>query len=58
MQQENEVFRRQMNEMLFQDRMAKMDSLPPFSEDIFTENEKCAMYFMMSHTVNKTAVDK
>ncbi|KAH7636374.1 hypothetical protein HUG17_10344 [Dermatophagoides farinae] len=57
MQQENEVFRRQMNEMLFQDRMAKMDSLPPFSEDVFTENEKCAMYFMMSHTVNKTAVD-
>ncbi|OTF72889.1 hypothetical protein BLA29_000066 [Euroglyphus maynei] len=57
MQQENEVFRRQMNEMLFHDSLAKMDSLPLFAEDVFNENEKCAMFFMISHTVNKTAVD-
>ncbi|XP_027196669.2 uncharacterized protein LOC113791135 [Dermatophagoides pteronyssinus] len=58
MQQENDLNRRLMNEMLFQEKLVEVDnSLPVFDENIFNENEKCAMFFMISHTVNRTAVD-
>ena len=40
MQQENDLNRRLMNEMLFQEKLADVDdSLPVFDENVFNENE-------------------
>ena len=48
------MIHRVVNEKLFE----KVDqmTLPEFPEEILTEDEKCAMFYMMSHAVNVTKV--
>lgn len=49
----NEMLHRIVNERFFAKQIEKMQ-LTAFPEDSLTEDEKCAMFFMVSHTVNKT----
>lgn len=48
-----EVLRRDMLEKLFDKFMNEINRLK-FPEEILTEDEKCSMYFLISHTINRT----
>lgn len=48
-----EMLHRIVNERMFANEINKMQSVL-FPEDVLTDDEKCAMFFMVSHTVNET----
>lgn len=48
-----EVLRRNMTEQFFGKFMDQINDLK-FPEEILSEDEKCSMYFLISHTINQT----
>ena len=48
------MLHRIVNDRIFAKQIEKIDAT--FPEDALTEDEKCAMFFMVSHTVNQTKI--